>query len=112
MQPVLVVSLGMAAWRMATARMPRERMFIRGGMTLFDYIASAIPGFVAAEVVVRLISTPRHRSFVTVTRVKAVVDMAREVRGAVEPGAGSEKYAANKPIGPVVTVRRAIVWGV
>jgi len=66
----------------------------------------------AVEVVVWLISAPRHRSFVTVTRVKPVIDMAGEVVMAVEPGASSNKHAASKPIGPVVAVWRAVVWSV
>lgn len=81
-------------------------------MTLFDDMAFPIPGLIAVEVIVRLISASRHGAFVTVTRVIAVIDMAGEVRRAVEPGAGTDKQAANKPIGPVVAVRRAVVWGV
>src|ERR1700758_4864259 len=81
-------------------------------MFAFDYVASPISRLVAAEVVVGLISPRRHRSSVAVMRVKPVVNMAREVLRAVEPRAGSNKHAASKPIGPVVAVRRAVVWSV
>src|SRR5580700_5219311 len=81
-------------------------------MIAFDYAASPISRLVAVEVVVGLISARRHRSSVAVMRVKPVIDMAGEVVRAVEPGASSNKHAANKPVGPVVAVRRAGVWSV
>ena len=81
-------------------------------MIAFDYVACPISRLVAVEVVVGLISTRRHRSSVTVMRVKPVIDMAGEVFWPVEPAASSNKHAANKPIGPIVAVRRAVVWSV
>ena len=93
----------------AAPLMSGQRVFVGCTMIAFDYVASAVSRLVAMEVVVGLISARRHRSFVTVTRVKPVIDMAGEVGRAVEPGASSNKHAANKPIGPVVAVRRAVV---
>jgi hypothetical protein len=55
-------------------------VFIAGVMIAFDYVASPISRLVAVEVVVGLISARRHRSFVTATRVKPVIDMAGENR--------------------------------
>src|SRR5579863_4885748 len=81
-------------------------------MIVFDHVASPISRLVAAEVIVGLISALRHRSSVAVMRVKPVIDMAGEVVRAVVPAASSNKHAANKPIGPVVAVRRAVVWSV
>jgi hypothetical protein len=87
-------------------------VFIAGVMIAFDYVAFSISRLVAMEVVVGLISTRRHRSFVTVMRVKPVIDVAGEVGRPVEPGSSSDKHAANKPIGPVIAVGRAGVWSV
>jgi hypothetical protein len=44
---------------MAAALASGERVFIGGGMILFDYVAFPISRLVTAEVVVRLISAPR-----------------------------------------------------
>jgi hypothetical protein len=81
-------------------------------MVTFDDMASAISRLVAVEVVVGLISARRKRPFVAVTRVKPIIDVAGEVLRAVEPGASSNKHAANKPIGPVITVRSAVIRGI
>jgi hypothetical protein len=102
---VLVVALSVAA----ALLMSGQRVLIAGVMIAFDYVACAISCLVAVEVVVGLISTRGQRSSVTVMRVKPVIDMAGEVGRAMEPGASSDKQAANKPIGPVVAVRRAVV---
>jgi hypothetical protein len=87
-------------------------VFIGGVMIGFDYLTFPISRLVAVEVVVGLISTRGHRSFVAVMRIKPVIDMAVEVFRAVEPRASSDKHATNKPVGPVVAIWRAVVWSV
>jgi hypothetical protein len=96
----------------AALAMSGQLVFIAGVMIAFDYVASPISRLVAVEVVVGLISAPRHRSSIAVMRVKPAIDMAGKVFRAVEPGASSNKHAANKPVGPVVAVRRAVVRSV
>ena len=96
----------------AALLMSGQSVFVACVMIAFDYVTSPVSRLVAMEVVVGLIPTPRHRSSVTVMRIKPVIDMAGEVFRAVEPGASSNKHAANKPVGPVVAVRRAIVGSV
>jgi hypothetical protein len=44
-------------------------------------------------------------------RVEAVINVAVEVVGAMEPRAGSDEHTAGEPLGPVVAVRGTIVWG-
>ena len=72
-------------------------------------IAAAVARFVAVEVVELLRSMFRQRTMVALTRVKAVVDMAVEAVRAVEPGAGSKKHPADKPVRSVVAIRRAVI---
>src|ERR1700722_15990580 len=74
------------------------------------YVASPIPRLVCLEVVKALRSALRHRSSVTVVRIKAVVDMAIKAVMAVEPGASPKKHPANKPIGSIVAVRSTVIW--
>ena len=50
-------------------------------------VASPIPSFVRLEVGERLRSTRGHRSFVTVARIVAVIDVTGEVSGSMEPWA-------------------------
>jgi hypothetical protein len=43
--------------------------------------------------------------------IETVINVAAEVVGAVEPRAGSDEHAAVEPLGPVVPVWGAVVWG-
>ena len=49
---------------------------------------------------------------VAVMRIETVINLALEFVGTVEPGAGSDEYAAAEPLGPVVPVWGAVVWRV
>jgi phage tail sheath protein FI len=87
-------------------------MFIGGGMSLFNYVAFAISSLVAVEVVVWLVSTRGYWSSVSMPRIKAVVNVAGKVSRSMEPGAGSNKHAADEPIGPIVAVGCAVIWSI
>jgi hypothetical protein len=76
------------------------------------YVSSSIARLVGLEVVKALRPALRHRSNVTVMRIKAIVDMAEKAVRAVKPGASAKKHPAHKPIGPVITVRSTVVWGI
>jgi hypothetical protein len=58
-----------------------------------------------------LISSVRMWTSVAVMWIEAVINLAVEVVGAVEPRAGSDEHAAVEPLGPVVPVWRAVVRG-
>jgi hypothetical protein len=49
---------------------------------------------------------------IAVVGVIAVVDVAVEAVRAMEPGACSDEQAATEPVGAVVAVGGAVVWGV
>jgi hypothetical protein len=89
-----------------------EGVFIAGVMIGFGYMAFPIPRLVALEVVEGLCPMHRQRSSVTATRIEPSINMAGKMGRAVEPGAGSNKYPADKPIGPVVTVGCAVIGSV
>jgi hypothetical protein len=63
------------------------------------------------EVIEGLVSTLRMRTSIAVIWIEAVINVAVKVVGAVEPRAGSDEHAAVEPLGPVVSVGRAVVWG-
>jgi hypothetical protein len=90
----------------------RERVLSSRFMASVAYVPSSISRFVAVKVVEALRPAIRQRPNVTVMRIKAVVDMAEEAVRAVEPGPGSNKHPANKPVRPVITVRSTVVWGI
>jgi hypothetical protein len=75
-------------------------------------VAASITHLISVKVIERLLSTLRMGTNVTVMWIKAVINVAVEVGGAVEPRAGSDEHAAVKPLGSVVTVWSAIVGGV
>src|SRR5580658_3185733 len=91
---------------------PGESVFSLRFMASIAYVASPIPCLVSLEVVEALRPALRQRSNITVMRIKAVVDVAEEAARTVKPGAGSKKYSANKPIGPVVAVRSTVIGGI
>jgi hypothetical protein len=97
---------------MRTTPISGERVFSLPFMASVAYVASPIPCLVCLEVVEALSPALRHRSSVTVMRIKSVVDMAEKPVRAVKPGASSKKHPANKPIGPIIAVRSTIIWGI
>ena len=68
------------------------------------YVAFAIAGFVALEVIEPLRSTAWERAVIAVVGIKAVVNMAVEAGVPVKPGAGADEDSAEKPVGAVVAV--------
>jgi hypothetical protein len=86
-----------------------ERVFTAGFMAGVADVAVAIARLIAAEVVELLIAACGVRSVIAVTRIETVIDVAVEVRGAVEPGTGSDEDAVVEPVGPVIAVRRAFI---
>ncbi len=89
-----------------------EGMFSLRIMAGLAHVPSPIPRLVALEVVEALRPALRQRPNVTVMRIKAVVDMAEKAVRAVKPRTSSKKHPANKPIGPIVAVRSAVIWGI
>src|ERR1700693_1554390 len=97
---------------MATTAISGERVLTLRVVASVAYVASAISRLVPLEVVEALRPALRHRSSVTVMRIKPVVDMSVKAVRAVKPRACSKKHPANKPIRPVVTVRSTVIWGI
>jgi hypothetical protein len=75
------------------------------------HVAAPVTHLVSVEVIKGLVSTLRMWTSVAVMRIETVINVAVEVAGAVEPRARSDEYAAGEPLGPVVPVWRAVVWG-
>ncbi len=94
---------------MATTPISGERVLSLPFMASFAYVASPISRLVCVEVVEALRPALRQRSSVTVMRIKPVIDMSVKAVRAVKPRTCSKKHPANKPIGPVVTVRSTVI---
>src|SRR6267378_1768487 len=75
-------------------------------------VAAPVTHLVSVEVIKGLVSMVRMWTMVAVMWIETVINVAVEVVGAVEPRAGSDEHAAAEPLGPVVPVWRAAVWGV
>ena len=89
---------------MATTPISRERVLSLPFMAGFAYVASPISRLVCLEVVEALRPALRHRSSVTVMRIKPVIDMSVKAVRAVKPRTRANKHPADKPIRPVVAV--------
>jgi hypothetical protein len=81
-------------------------------MTSTAGVAAPIPHLVPVEMIEGLISAFRMWTNVAVMRIKAVIDMAVKVARPVKPRASSDEHAACKPLGPIVPIRGAVVWGI
>lgn len=83
-------------------------------------VAEFVVVFVAAEVIlppamtapVGMLATSRERPSITEARIVIVVDVPTEANRSMEPRAGTDKDAANKPLRSVITEWRALVGGV
>jgi hypothetical protein len=97
---------------MSTTPISGERVLTLRFMASIAYVASPISRLVCLEVVEALRPALRHRSSVTVMRIKPVIDMSVKAAMAVKPRTCSKKHPANKPIRPIVAVRSTVIWGI
>ncbi len=97
---------------MRTAPVSRKRVLMARVMGSGAYVTSAITRLISLEVVEGFRSTLRQWSVVAVMGIEAIVDMAVKAMRAMEPRTGSNKHPANKPIGPVITVRSTVIRGI
>jgi len=76
------------------------------------YVTAATTHLVSMEVIEGLVSTSRKWTTVAVMWIEAVINVTAKVVGAVKPGAGSDEDSSAEPLGPVVPVWGAVVWGI
>jgi hypothetical protein len=69
-------------------------------------MASSITHLISVEVIKGLFSTRRMWTGITVMWIEAIINVAAELVGTVEPRAGSDEYTAVEPLGTVVPI-----WG-
>jgi hypothetical protein len=105
----LAMASGMAAGVGAAAAIAGETVFTTGVVAGVAFVAAAVSGFVAVEVVEHFLAMLRERSSVSVMRVVAVVDVTEEAMGAMEPGTGSDEDPVGKPVRTVIAIGGAIV---
>jgi hypothetical protein len=74
-------------------------------------VAASIMHFVSVKVIEGLISTRWTWTSVAVMWIEAVINVAAEIVGAVEPRAGSDEHAAVEPLRAVVAIGGAVIWG-
>ena len=75
-------------------------------------LAPSITHLVSVEVIEGRLSTLRLWTNVAVMWIEAVINVTAKVVGAVKPGAGSDEDSSAEPLGPVVPVWGAVVWGI
>src|SRR5438093_11804008 len=73
--------------------------------------AASITHLVSVEVIEGPLSRLRMWTNVAVMWIEAVINVAAEVVGAAEPRAGSDEHAAGEPLGTIVPIWGAVVWG-
>ena len=81
-------------------------------MTSAACVAASITHFVSVEMIEGLFSRRRMWTSVAVMWIEAVINVAAELVRAMEPWATSDEHTAVEPLGPVVPIWGAFVWGV
>jgi hypothetical protein len=84
-------------------------MFTASIMSGIANMAIAVPRLIGMKMVESTLIPLRHWTVIPIVRIEAVVDVAIESTRPMEPWSSPKKRSANKPIGPIVTVRRAII---
>src|ERR1700676_36627 len=74
-------------------------------------MAAAITHLVTVEMIEGLIPMFRMWTSVAVMWIETIINVAAELVGAVEPGTGSDEHATVEPLGPVVSIGGAVIWG-
>src|ERR1700682_1316038 len=74
-------------------------------------VAASITHFVSVKMIEGLFSTLWMWTSIAVIWIEAVINMAAELVGAVEPRAGSYEHATGEPLRPVVPIWGAAIWG-
>jgi hypothetical protein len=87
-------------------------MLVGGFVAGVAYVAFPVSCLVTLEVVERLRAARRQWPAIAVMRVKAIVHVAVKAVVAVEPWTSSNEDAADKPVGPIVAVGRAVIGGI
>jgi hypothetical protein len=96
----------------ATAE-PGQRVFSAPTMAwCCDRVAATVPGLIRLEMIECLGTTRRHRALVSMMRIEAVIHVAMETRGTVEPRAYTDKHAVREPIRSIVSIRSTVIWRV
>jgi hypothetical protein len=103
----------------AAARMAAAVTTLKSGAVFAASIVARVPDvalsvmcFVRVEVTECLLVPFRHRSYITVVRIVAVIDVAVEAVRAMEPWACADEYSASEPIGTIVAVGSTGIWSV
>src|SRR5580700_8746628 len=84
-------------------------MLAAGIMVGVPDMASSIARFVPAESIEWVLATGWQGSAITVMRIVAIVYVAIETVGSVEPGSSTDKDAAVEPSRSVVAIGRAVI---
>jgi len=71
-----------------------------------------ITGLIPLEMIEGACTSLRHWAVVAIAGIVTVVDVAVVAGATVVPGASSDEQTTVEPIRSVVTVRRAVVWGI
>jgi hypothetical protein len=74
-------------------------------------VAASITHLVSVEMIEGPISRLRMWTTVAVMWIEPVINVAAEVVGAMEPRAGSDEHAIGEPLGTIVPIWGAEVWG-
>jgi hypothetical protein len=74
-------------------------------------MAAAITHLVTVEMIESFIPMFRMWTSVAVMWIEAIINVAAELVGAVEPGTGSDEHATVEPLRPVVSIGGAVIWG-
>jgi hypothetical protein len=93
----------------ATAMKPWQRVLALSPMSSLPNISVPVPRFISLEMI-ELPSSPfGQRPMISIARIEPVIYVAIKSARPMKPRPRPKKYAANKPVRPVIPVRRAVI---
>jgi hypothetical protein len=84
-------------------------MLVAGFVARIPYMALTIASLISMEMSKGMITAGGQWADVAVMGIVTVIHVAEEAAGTVEPGAGTDEDSADKPVGPIVAIRSAVI---
>ena len=86
-----------------------ETMLSMEVMTGIADVALAVARFIAVEVIEGAVAASREWSVIAVVRIVAVIHVAVEAVGPMEPGSSADEDTAVEPVRPVIAIRSTVI---
>ena len=93
----------------ATAMESRQRMLALRPMARLPNVSVPVPRLISLEMIETLRSALGQRPVIPIPRIEPVIDVPIKSVRPMKPGPSPNKYAAHKPVRPIISIGRAVI---